>query len=386
MKDFTSKEEQTLFNAIHAFHAVNECNLSCDDLRNLVTAQVGSNEFFNGVIDNIATLDVSDTTTSTLLNAVIRKRKLQELSLAAYELHEGKGDEAKFAALLEAVNGSTFTLDDGEEFEFITTDLNELLNQVVNSPGLHWRMKTLNKSLGPLRKGNFGFVFARPETGKTTFLCSEVTHMASQLSDDDGPILWIANEEPGENIQLRVYQAAFGIDLPTLQSDVEGWAKKYNEVFGTKLRISKLQTVSKFQLEKMCAKLKPSLLIVDQLDKITGFDNDREDLKLGSLYQWARELAKQWCPVIGICQADGTGEGVKWLTMGNVANAKTAKQAEADWILGIGKQNSDGYENIRYLHLSKNKLPGGPFSDPNLRHGKLEVLIEPALGRYKDLY
>ena len=87
-------------------------------------------------------------------------------------------------------------------------------------------------------------------------------------------------------------------------------------------------------MAKLCSKYNPSLLVVDQIDKITGFDNDREDLRLGSIYQWFRELAKDYCPVVGICQADGTGEGVKWLTMGHVANAKTAKQAEARRIRG----------------------------------------------------
>src|SRR4030095_9161126 len=205
VKDFSLKEEQTLFNAINGFHTVNESNLSPEDLRNLVTAQVGENEFFNGVIDNIASLDVSDTTTKNLLSAMVRKRKLQELSLAAYELHEGKGSEERFAALLEAVKGLPEATGIDEEFEFVTDDLEELLNKVVNEPGLNWRLKTLNKMLDPIRKGNFGFVFARPETGKTTFLCSEITHMASQLSDEDGPIIWIANEEPGENVKLRVY-------------------------------------------------------------------------------------------------------------------------------------------------------------------------------------
>ena len=71
--------------------------------------------------------------------------------------------------------------------------------------------------------------------------------------------------------------------------------------------------------------------------------------------------------------------------MGHVANAKTAKQAEADWILGIGKQNTDGYENIRYLHLSKNKLLGDEDTDPNLRHGKCEVLLNASIARYGDL-
>jgi hypothetical protein len=68
-----------------------------------------------------------------------------------------------------------------------------------------------------------------------------------------------------------------------------------------------------------------------------------------------------------------------------VANAKTAKQAEADWILGIGKSHDVGWETIRFLHLSKNKLMGDKDTDPTMRHGKVEVVIKPEIGRYVDL-
>ncbi|MCL5460081.1 hypothetical protein M3M33_15700, partial [Loigolactobacillus coryniformis] len=83
-------------------------------------------------------------------------------------------------------------------------------------------------------------------------------------------------------------------------------------------------------IEDLCSKYSPSLVVIDQIDKVKGFTGDREDLKLGAIYQWARELAKTHCPVIGVCQADGTAEGVKWLNMGHVTSAKTTKQAEAD--------------------------------------------------------
>jgi hypothetical protein len=76
--------------------------------------------------------------------------------------------------------------------------------------------------------------------------------------------------------------------------------------------------------EGLQAMLKPSLSIFDQVDKIKGFAADREDLRLGAIYIWARELAKTYCPVIGVCQADGSAENQKWLTMENVANAKTS--------------------------------------------------------------
>jgi len=71
--------------------------------------------------------------------------------------------------------------------------------------------------------------------------------------------------------------------------------------------------------------------------------------------------------------------------MNHVSNAHTAKQAEADWILGIGFIHDTGWEDIRFLNISKNKLQGDVDTDPKKRHGKTEVLIQPLIARYKDL-
>jgi hypothetical protein len=119
---------------------------------------------------------------------------------------------------------------------------------------------------------------------------------------------------------------------------------------------------------------------------VQGFSSDREDLRLGAIYQWARELAKQYnIPVIGVCQADGTAENVQWLNMGHVSNSKTSKQAEADWIVGIGKLEDPAYSKVRYVSVMKNKLTGDADTEPMLRHGKMEVLIDPVIARYQDI-
>jgi hypothetical protein len=273
-----------------------------------------------------------------------------------------------------------------EEDFFVSDDLVFLVDTTFKKPGLRWRLKTLNQMLGSLRKGDFGFVFARPETGKTTFLASETTFMAEQLGEEDGPILWFNNEEQSEKPMLRCIQASTGCTLPQLYSDLDGYNKKYHELTKGKLKIIKdVSIIHRSFVEKLCRRYKPSLIIFDQIDKIVGFDADREDLKLGAIYQWARELAKQYAPVIAVCQADGTGEGVKWLTMSNVANAKTSKQAEADWIVGIGRSNDPGYDSIRYLHASKNKLLGDEDTIPDQRHGRREVLMDQQTARYKDI-
>jgi hypothetical protein len=208
--------------------------------------------------------------------------------------------------------------------------------------------------------------------------------MASQLSDDDGPILWFNNEEGGAKVKVRLYQAALGVSLVELYMDRKKSYNSYMKLTKGKIKLYDSASVTKWQVDRIVKELKPSLIVFDQIDKIKGFNADRNDLRLGSIYIWARELAKSHCPVIGICQSDVSGEGKKWLTMDNVAESKTSKQAEADWILGLGKTHELGTEFNRYLHLSKNKLSGDDDTDPSLRHGKLEVLIQPDIARYCD--
>jgi len=184
---------------------------------------------------------------------------------------------------------------------------------------------------------------------------------------------------------IRVYQAYFGITIDQLDSN----RGKYEEVFRHKTR-GMLQmyddgNIHRRDVESLVDSENPSLVVYDQLTKIKGFQNDRKDLQLGDTFQWARELAKRRHAAIGVSQADGTAEGVKWLYMDHVANAKTAVQAEADFILGIGKTHDDTTADVRYLNVSKNKLFGDVDSNPKYKHGKFEVLINPAIARYEDV-
>lgn len=386
IQDFP-RELQPFFSVVDNFHGGNADDLSVADLANLIFATVSKDHpYYQEVLSTIDKLDVSEQTSKILLNTIVRNRNLKEISLAAYEVTEGRTSLDKFNALLERYKGLGEASVEEEEDEFVTDDIESIVNEAFTHPGLSWRLSTLNRMMGSLRKGDFGFIVARPEVGKTSFLASEIPFMAEQLADNAGPIIWFANEEAGSKVMMRVYQGTFGIDLSSLLSNLPHWKAEYAKVTKNKIKILDRSVISKTVVEGLCRKHRPSLIVIDQLSKISGFDNDREDLRLGAICRWARELAKEYGPVIGVTQADGTGEGVKWLNMGHVANSKTAMQAEADFILGIGKQNTDGYENIRYLGLSKNKLAGDQgVTDPNLRHGHCEVLLEAAVARYKDL-
>jgi replicative DNA helicase len=109
------------------------------------------------------------------------------LSEAAFKFSTGAGELTPVNELLEELNNDN--PETTEEFEFVTGDLEQLLHEVYQDKGLRWRLDCLNKSLGSLRKGNFGFLFARPESGKTTFLASEISNMLRTLPSDKGPIV-----------------------------------------------------------------------------------------------------------------------------------------------------------------------------------------------------
>lgn len=331
------------------------------------------------IFDQASKAEVSEEIAETLLRQLAERSKALDIAQHALDVSEGRKD---MASLGEAFEGWERPISNGEPIQFITDDLSELKEQTLTKSGLRWRLPSLNRALGSIRLGDFGFVFARPETGKTTFLASEVTYFAGQT---DKPIIWFNNEEQGDKVKIRCFQAALGMSLVELFGNVEANQRKYDEVTKRLIKIYDSGSLFRDEVEKVVATVTPSLIVFDQIDKIGGFKADREDLMMGEIYQWARTLAKEVAPVIGICQADGTGEGQKWLSMANVSNAKTAKQAEADWILGIGRSFDEALSSVRHFHLSKNKLTGDIDSDEEWRHAKWDVLIEPQIARYRDL-
>jgi hypothetical protein len=381
--DSFPEDLQLLYRTLDSFHKTNQeqVDLHLYDLANLFFSnRPKDREFYEGIFSTLETYEPNLATVKSLITSLKRAKVLRELSIKSYEVAEGKKPYEDLEAVLASLDKQEEQVE--EECVFVSDNLNDILDATYRTPGLRWRLQALNKSLGSLRKGDFGFVFARPEVGKTTWLASEATFMAEQA---EGPVLWINNEEVSEKVKSRIYQAALGYTTAQLLSNPEKCTQEYNDKFKGKILLPKESVSNRTAIENLCKQVKPSLIIIDTIDGVTGFKADREDLVLGAIYKWARELAKEYAPIIAVCHADGTAENCKWLNMGHVVNAKTEKQKHADWILGIGALHDTGWENVRFLSLSKNKLTGDLDSDPALRHGHMECLIDPMIARYKDI-
>ena len=302
-----------------------------------------------------------------------------EVALVSLDVETGKKPVQDLLELFNKFEQQEMELDVPKPIEM---DLEKLYDSQVATPGLRWRVNWLNQALGSLRKGDFGFIFARPETGKTTFLASEITHMVSQT---EGEVLWFNNEEQGNKVAIRCYQAALGLPQDYLFDNRERRQREYVQATGNRIKILDFEdSNNKLRIENILKTSNPALIIFDQIDKIKGFKGERNDLELKAIYQWAREIAKTYAPVIAVSQASGEAEGKLYLTMDMVDGSKTAKQGEADWILGIGKEQ-DNTSRTRFFNIVKNKLIGDSDTLPDLRHGSVQVLIKPEIARYEDI-
>ena len=317
-----------------------------------------------------------------LLNEHRRRGLAGDLAKLALDVEDGS---ASPDSLIEKFKDFEEDEVEDKEFNFQSMDLDDIYEEQEKNPGLRWRLNWLNKSLGSLRKGNFGFIFARPETGKTTFLASEITHMIKQT---DGDILWFNNEESNLAVAERINQAFAGVERNILKGQQRAAYKKhYKDIAGDRIKLvgnEITESTNPKVIEDILKKSNPALIIFDQIDKIKGFKADRNDLELKAIYQWAREIAKKYAPVIAVSQASGEADGKLWLTMNMVDGSKTGKQGEADWMLGIGKEQ-DNTSRLRYFNILKNKLPGDDDTLPDLRHGSTQVLIKPEIARYEDI-
>ncbi|CAB4135496.1 DNA helicase, DnaB-like, C-terminal [uncultured Caudovirales phage] len=275
---------------------------------------------------------------------------------------------------------------------FVIPDIGVIVDRIV-STGYEWRLMALNRSLGLLRTGNFVIVAARVEVGKTTFLASEASYIAPQLPKDR-PIVWVNNEEESEAVFFRVVQAALGKTTKELVEDKDKMMADYVAYMGgnaKKVIITKGDTNDVKTLTALFKDVNPGMIIFDTLDKISGFHKEeREDLRLGRIYKWGRECAREYGPVIAASQLNGNVDTMKdppFIGMDALRGSKTDKPGEADAIITIGKYQAPSTPEeslLRTINIPKNKLPGGGrYQVEGERHGQYMVKIDPLRARYE---
>jgi replicative DNA helicase len=275
----------------------------------------------------------------------------------------------------------------------VKTAIEDMLKEDENDTGLHWRLDCLNRSIRPLRGGDFGIIAGRPDKGKTSFLTSELTFMAQQVEllypNEGRHIIWLNNEGPGKRIKYRCYQSALNAttqDMVKLNAEGKLHAD-YAAALGGRadiIRVFDIHEWWNYEVDELLTGLKPALVVIDMVDNLrfggdVGNNGQRTDQLLEAMYQWARTKAvKLDVPVLATSQISADGDGMSYPTLSMLKDSKTGKQGAAEFIITLGALNELTMQNSRFIGMTKNKLhkEGGP-KDPHC-----EVVFDGLRGRY----
>jgi len=247
--------------------------------------------------------------------------------------------------------------------------------------GYYWRLEDLNKSLGPLRKGDFVIVGKRPEVGGTSFLVSELTHMMEQTN---GNAILFNNEEAPDKVYSRIVSSALGLDYRKLLGDPARYQQEYDKWRGSSsLDLVHDTSMSVSSIHKKLEEKPYDLIGINVLLKVGGTGKTEDHDKFQELGEECRRIAQSYGPVIAIVQADPSAEGMQFIPQDRIYKSKTALQGEADALIMIGTgDTSIQQDSVRYIHVAKNKLPPADCTDIGLKHIRSEVRFDMGSGRF----
>lgn len=344
-------------------------------------------DLYNTILEKLQTMVVDEDLQDNIIQKLSARNYSAQIVDHCLRIVEGEDlDLDKVTTIIEKYHKEVGDLED--DSHIITADVESLLQNTITAGGLNWRLDYLNRTAGPIRKGDLILIGARPETGKTTFLGSEGTHFVSQMKEGQ-KLIWFNNEEEGQKVKLRIIQAAIGWTSQQMATAGPGAiVKEFERVVGRTIADSILvfdkARITPKDIDRTLDQHDAGVIIFDQLRKVRGFSSASSELfRLAALYQYGREIAKEVAPVIAVHQAGGAAEGVRYIPQDMLEGSKTEIQGELDLQIMIGRSLDSAYENNRFFNIVKNKLSGGPHTIASQRHGKFECYINPEIARYE---
>ena len=369
----------SLYDTIQKAHEKYEEDIKVDELYSLHTAIFNpaltraAKEKFSELVEDIKEVQEPSKEIAKDIMRILSDRDLaQRIAVESTEIFNGK--EANFNEIVTMIEKHKSGIDE-DKVPAVTTNVDEVLDLLNVTTKWKFNIPILKECVGGIGGGNLMIAFARPETGKTAFwvsLCAGPNGFAEQ----GAKVHAFINEEPAIRTQMRAISCYTGMTREEIIQEKDIAKRIWAEI---KDNISMFDTVdwSIEDIDAHCEKHKPDIIVIDQLDKINVTGTfARTDEKLRKIYTNIREIAKRReCAVIAISQASAEADNRNSISFSQMENSKTGKAAEADLIIGIGKNiTSDPSDRTRTLCVSKNKING--------YHGEPHCMIRKEISRY----
>ena len=370
----------SLYETVQKAHEEYEDDIKVDDLYSLHTVRFNpaltraAKEKFSELVEDIKEVQEPNKEVAKDILRILSDRDLaQRIGIEATEIFNGK--DANFSEIVSMIDKHKTTITE-DKAPAVTKDISEVIDLLNVTTKWKFNIPVLRENVGGVGGGNLMIAFARPETGKTAFwvsLCAAPDGFCAQ----GAKVHAFINEEPAIRTQIRAISAYTGMTRDEILDNKSSAQIKWS---GIKDNLFMFDTVdwSMDDIDAHCEKNKPDIIIIDQLDKVNVKGTyARTDEKLRQIYTSVREIAKRRnCAVIAISQASADAHNRNSISFDQMENSKTGKAAEADLIIGIGRNaNTDADNKIRTLCISKNKING--------YHGEPVCTIRRAISRYE---
>lgn len=229
----------------------------------------------------------------------------------------------------------------------------------------------LNERLnGGLLPGHNVTLFGRPESGKTAAAITLATGFARRGLK----VFYAGNEDPIQDLMVRAVSCITGLTLAEMAAgnaeEIE--AEAVRRGLGN-LIMRQVTPGTLRELEALVRKIRPAVLIVDQLRNIsTKADNFTQNLD--AIARGIRALGIKYGMVtIAVTQAGDSASGKPILDMGDIDSSNTGIPGAADVLIGVGVTETLERAGLRTLSLPKNKVGG--------RKDHFNVAIDPTRSR-----
>lgn len=332
-------------------------------LRNQIVRRYGNTDIARGILDYLD--QIPSEVSAVNIAEEYRLVQLKELGIKlASRLASGRYDDetSELLARYDALRAPA-TAGGTEAFRLTEDDFDEsTTGRIPVMPG------TLNRYIGGgIRRGHHVVVFGRPDSGKSLFTLNQ-----SAVACAHGyKVLYVANEEPKEDITVRLLSRLTNRPIDSLRSREalrEAFSRAKQEGYNNWHLLHKAG-VTIADIRAAAGRIRPDIIVIDQLKNIHASDDNRS-LQLDRLARAVRELGSDYdCAVFSVTQAGDSASGKLVLGMGDVDWSNTGIPGAADVMIGIGVNDEWYAQGKRMLTVCKNKANG--------KHGSVHCYIFP---------
>jgi len=358
-------------------------DLSAAELETLWLAQnpVATNAEITDTAELIRMIDQAEPINHDVADDAIQQLYRRDLGtrLANLSVDFSEGSPTALNKIRKLIEQNEEDLTNYDFGEPVTDDLSLILEDVSDKNRFKFNIETLSRRVYGIGRGEFGVVFAVPETGKTAFLVS-ISCGPGGFCEQGATVLYLGNEEKGTWTKLRAHQSYCGMTKDQIMKNPDEAVRQFSKI-SDKFIMYQTQEWDIEQYQALIDRVRPGVVIIDQADKINlngSFNSSHERLR--ELYRRLREISKKYdVALIGVSQASNEARGSTRLSPFDMEGSKIGKAAESDLIIGIGKHEQGDIDDsepdpTRYLTVGKNKLTGW--------HGTIICNIDAPISRY----